>query len=85
MKQTTQNLEQKINKAVEFDNEEDESEQDSQTDDITFDVLSTHQYSASEFSIEQSDSRMGEAVHFKDIKQQFKQTKFVIKNLKSVP
>lgn len=76
MKETTQNLEQKISKAVEFNDEEDNDEEE----EVTFEVTSAPD--PSEISTERPESSLNKSLTAKDIKNALGAAQVNIKNLR---
>ena len=66
MKQTTQNLESKLNKAVENNNDDEDDNDEDEEAEITFDVISGQD--PSELSIERPDSSLNKSITVKELK-----------------
>lgn len=66
MKETTQNLESKLIKAVQINDEDDND--DEEEEDLTFEVLSAHEPSDTNLSVERQESILNKSINIKELK-----------------
>lgn len=66
MKETTQNLESKLIKAVQINDEEDND--DEEEEDLTFEVLSNHEPSDHGVSVERPESVLNKSINIRELK-----------------
>jgi hypothetical protein len=66
MKETTENLETKLIKAVQINDEEDDG--DEEEEDLTFEVLSGHEPSDQALSVERLESSLNKSINIKELR-----------------